>query len=602
MSVGTSGVEWGDFLMADISSAKVDLITAEVLAYRLQSASEEMLSVLVKTAFSPNIKERRDCSTGIFDERGRLLALSAIAPIHLSSMLGIMENLTKTFTLDAICEGDIFLTNDPYRGGGSHLPDLTLLTPVFYKGKVAAFVANIAHHSDIGGKVAGSESADCTSIFQEGLRIPLVKIISKGELQEAIHEFILLNSRTPRERWGDLQAQFAASTTGVQRLSETFKRFGEQTFAAGVEVILDYAERRAKAAILRIPDGEYEGEDFLDNDGIVDRLIRLKAKVVVRGDRLHIDFTGTAPQIPGSRNMPLTATLSTVYYAVKALVDPELPPNAGYFRAIDITAPPGTVVNCSEPAAVGDRVSCANILGDAIFNAFAKAIPDRVAAACGPLHGLIFSGVNPNRGEYFVDYETYAGASGAMNDQDGRDAVRVHVSGAANLPVEAVEHEFPLVVKCYELMTDTGGAGRFRGGLGTRREIAVFAKEARLVGRGLRQKQGAPGLFGGKSGSTGGFFHIRGEENNETTLPATFSELPFEEGDKIRVETPAGGGYGNPMQRDTELVLADLVAEKVSIKKARQDYGVVVKNGLLDEEATTALRARMREEDHAQGG
>ncbi len=578
------------------------MITAEVLAYRLQSASEEMLSVLVKTAFSPNIKERRDCSTGIFDERGRLLSLSAIAPIHLSSMLGIVESLTKYFSLDTIFEGDVFLTNDPYRGGGSHLPDLTLLTPVFDEGKVAAFVANIAHHSDIGGKVAGSESADCTSIFQEGLRIPLVKIISRGELQEAIHEIILLNSRTPRERWGDLQAQFAAGATGVQRVSETFKRFGGATVAAGVEVILDYAERRAKAAISRIPDGEYEGEDFLDNDGIEDRLIRLKAKVVVRGDRLHIDFTGSAPQIPGSRNMPLTATLSTVYYAVKALVDPELPPNAGYFRAIDITAPPGTVVNCSYPAAVGDRVSCANILGDVLFGAFAKAIPDRVAAACGPLHGLIFSGVNPHRGEYFVDYETYAGASGALNDQDGRDAVRVHVSGAANLPVESVEQEFPLVVKRYELMTDTGGAGRFRGGLGTRREIAVYAKEARLVGRGLRQRRGAPSLFSGKSGSTGGFFHIRGGKDDETPLPATFSELPLEEGDSIRVETPAGGGYGNPLERDPQRVLADVVAEKVSAEAARQDYGVVVKNGLLDEEATSALRARIREEGHALGG
>ncbi len=300
--------------------------------------------------------------------------------------------------------------------------------------------------------------------------------------------------------------------------------------------------------------------------------------------------------------MPLTATLSTVYYAVKALVDPELPPNAGYFRAIDVTAPPGTVVNCTDPAAVGDRVSSANILGDVLFGAFALAIPERVAAACGPLHGIIFSGFNPGNGEYFVDYETYAGASGAMTDQDGRDAVRVHVSGAANLPVESVEHEFPLVVDRYELMQDTGGAGRHRGGLGTRRDISVYAREARLVGRGLRQMRGAPGLFGGKSGSTGSFFLLHREENKDRTLlPATFSELPVKEGDSIRVETPAGGGYGDPLEREVRLVLADVVAEKVSARSAKEDYGVVVLNGRVDEEATQALRGRLREAGHVSG-
>ena len=580
----------------------VDPITAEVLSYRFQSASEEMFSVLVKTAFSPNIKERRDCSTGIFDERGRLLALSAIAPIHLSSMIGMVENLTKRFSLEEIREGDVFLANDPYRGGGSHLPDLTLLTPVFDGGRVAAFVANIAHHSDIGGKVAGSESADCTSIFQEGLRIPLVKIFSEGALQEDIHEIILLNSRTPRERRGDLQAQFAAGKTGLRRMEETFGRFGGATVRAGIEAILDYAERRTRAAIERIPDGEYESEDFLDNDGIEDRLVRLKARIDVKGDRLHIDFTGTAPQIPGSRNMPLTATLSTVYYAVKALVDPELPPNAGYFRAIEVTAPPGTLVNCTDPAAVGDRVSCANILGDVLIGAFARALPDRVSAGSGPLHGLIFSGVNPNRDAYFVDYETYAGASGALAGQDGRDAVRVHVSGASNLPVESVEHEFPLVVERYELMRDTGGAGKFRGGLGTRRDIAIHAREARLAGRGLRQTRGAPGLFGGKSGATGQFSILPPDRGPGTVMPAAFSEYAVERGAAIRVETPAGAGYGDPFEREAWRVLADVVAEKVSPEAARRDYGVVIVDGQVDEEATRALRERPRQTGETGGG
>ena len=574
-----------------------DQITTEVIDHRFAAATDEMMATLVKTAYSPNIKERRDCSVAIFDAAGNLVALTAIAPLHLSSLLGMVENLTRRHALDSFRPGDGFLTNDPYVGGGSHLPDLTLTSPVFVDGRVVAFVANIAHHSDIGGKVAGSESADCTSIFQEGLRIPPVKLLDGGTLCSDVLEIVLLNSRTPREREGDVRAQIATNATGVRRVEETFSRFGAETVHGGIEALLGYAEARTRAEIAKLPDGTYENEDILDNDGVEDRIVRLKVAITIREERIHFDFTGCDPQIAGARNMPLAATLSGVYYAVKAVTDPSLPPNAGYFRAIEVTAPEGTVVNCRPPAAVGDRGATGNVLGDVLLGALAKAAPERVMAGCGPLHGLIFSGVDPRRGEYFVDYETYAGAAGALAAQDGKDAVRVHVSGAANLPVESVEQEFPLAVSCYELIADSGGPGRFRGGLSTRRDITIWAEKGRLAGRGLRQTYGAPGLFGGGLGRTGKFvLHPNG--NSEERLPGSFSELPVDVGTTIRVETPSGAGYGDPLEREPDRVLADVISGKVSAADAERAYAVVVADRKVDTMKTTALRETRRNSTH----
>ena len=310
-----------------------------------------------------------------------------------------------------------------------------------------------------------------------------------------------------------------------------------------------------------------------------DKLIPLKVAVTIAGDTIHFDFTGSAPQIGGARNMPLAATLAGVYYVVKAITDPTLPPNSEYFRAIEVTA----------PAAVGDRSATGNILGDLLMGALASAMPDPVMAGCGPLHGLIFSGVDPRNGEYFVDYETYAGASGALIDQEGKDAVRVHISGAANLPVESVEQEFPLAVDRYELLVDTGGPGRFRGGLGTRRDVRILAEQGRLAGRGLRELVGAPGLFGGAGGAVGRFILHPGT-SREQKLPGSFSEHPVEAGSVVRVETPSGAGFGDPLERDPQRVLADVVDGKVSAAAAAREYGVVLADGLVDEGGTRALR------------
>ena len=579
----------------------VDRITTEVIAHRLAAASDEMMATLVKTAYSPNIKERRDCSVAIFDSQGNLVALTAIAPMHLSSMLGLVENVTQRHSQSSLRPGDVILTNDPYVGGGSHLPDLTLVSPVFVDDRLVAYVANIAHHSDVGGKVAGSESADCTSIFQEGLRIPPVKLLAGGVLCQDVMNFVLLNSRTPREREGDIRAQLATNATGIRRVTETIARFGRDEVAAAITAWLDYTEARTRAEIAKLPDGVYECEDILDNDGVQDRRVRLKVAITIEGDDIRFDFSGSDPQIAGARNMPWVGTLSSVYYAVKAVTDPSLPPNAGYFRAIEVTAPEGSVLNCRPPAAVGDRGATGNVLGDVLLGALARAAPDRVMAACGPLHGLIFSGIDPRRGAYFVDYETYAGASGALLDQDGKDAVRVHVSGAANLPVEALEQEFALTVGCYELVPDTGGPGRQRGGLSTRRDVTIWAEEARLAGRGLRQKQGAPGLFGGGPGRTGRFLLQPGAAG-ERCLPSSFSELAIRPGTTVRVETPSGAGYGEPLARDANRVLADVIAGKVSAEGAASGYGVALDDGKLDPNGTASLRAHLHGKRSGHGG
>ncbi|HZP78529.1 MAG TPA: hydantoinase B/oxoprolinase family protein [Pseudolabrys sp.] len=579
--------------VADLAPPRVDAITAEVIAHRFKAASEEMMATLVKTSYSPNIKERRDCSTGIFDAQGRLLALTAIAPLHLSSLLETVANVFRRFPAETMRPGDAFVVNDPYNGGGSHLPDITMAAPVFRDGKIVAFVTNLAHHSDVGGKVAGSESSDCTSIFQEGIRLPPVRIVAQGEVCDDVLQIILLNSRTPRERQGDLKAQIATNIVGYRRVEEIFDRFGTQATLDAIEAWLDYGEARARKGISELPSGVYENEDYIDHDGIEPRLVRAKVKVTVAGDKLTFDFTGSDAQMAGSRNMVMNATLAGVYYAVKALIDPDLPPNAGYFRAVEVIAPKGSIFNAQSPAGVGDRGSTGNVIGDVIFGAFAKAVPERVMAGCGPLHAITFSGTDPRRGDYFVNYETYAGASGAQFDQDGKDAVRVHVSGAANLPVEAAEHEFPLSILRYELITDSGGAGKFRGGLGTLREVVNFAQDGRLVGRGLRQKVGAPGLAGGKTGRTGRFLLDPGTPQ-EKQLPANYSEFPIAQGQSVRIETPAGAGFGDPRSRDPQRVLADVIAEKVSVGAARELYGVAIsgsgRGATIDAAETAKLR------------
>jgi N-methylhydantoinase B len=573
----------------------IDPITADVIGHRFQASTDEMLATLVKTAFSPNVKERRDCSAACFDVNGDLVSLSAVAPMHLSSLMGMVENLVRRFPLESIAPGDMYLTNDPYVGGGSHLPDLTVTSPVFANGRLVAFVATTAHHSDIGGKVAGSESGDCTSIFQEGLRLPPVKLMAAGELRQDIVDILLLNSRTPRHRDGDIKAQIASNLLGARRVEEIFQRFGIDMVRAGIAALLAYSETRTRAAIAKLKDGTYVNEDFLDHDGIEPRMVRLKVAVTVAGDEIQFDFTGSDPQIAGARNCVMMATLACVFHAVKVVTEPGLAPNAGYYRAIKVTAPPGSVMNCVPPAAVGDRGRTSQVVGDLLLGALAQAAPERVMAGCGSSQAVLFSGYDPRRNEYIVDYDVFAGGAGAQFDRDGMDAVRVHAAMADSTPIEATEHEFPLIVERCELIQDSGGPGRFRGGLGVGLDIRVWAEQARLSGRGLRHGLAAPGLFGGAGGRLARYA-LDPARNGTEPLPAVFSERAIPVGTVVRVETPSGAGFGDPLARAPERVLADVVAGKVSRDAAARDYGVVLADGAVDVEATAALRQRRERE------
>jgi N-methylhydantoinase B len=540
---------------------RIDPIKAEVVARFLLATAEEMGATLTRTAFSPNIKERADCSTAIFDRAGQVIALAQRVPIHLGSMVGAVDEILKRYPEKEIRPGDMFIANDPYNGGGTHLPDINVIAPVFIAGRIAAYVANIAHHADVGGMVPGSEAAVCQSIYQEGIRIPPVRIMLGGRLNRDVSDVLLLNSRTPEERRGDLQAQFAANTVGARSVLQLFKRYGVRETQATVAAYLDFTERRFRAAIARLPRGVYEAEDFLDGNR-EGEVARIRLRLAVGADRLEFDFAGSDPQLLTARNIPYRALLATVYTVAKTLLDPEVPANAGYYRTLAISAPPGTVVGPVPPAAIGCRSISASVLGDVIARALSQAMPARALAGCGPHHLYVLSGTDPRSGRYFVNYETLAGGYGARADRDGVDGVRVHASGSSNLPVEALEHAYPFRVERYALRDGSGGAGKYRGGAGVVRDYRVLADDIVVSLSSERQHVAAKGMAGGKDGATGAFVMNPGALD-ERKLPSAAADVRLPRGCVLRIMTPGGGGYGPPEERDPTLLDRDRREERV---------------------------------------
>lgn len=549
-------------------SRRVDPIRAEVIARFLLATAEEMGATLMRTAFSPNIKERADCSTAIFDRAGQVIALAQRVPIHLGSMVGAVDEIRKRYAEATIRPGDMFIANDPYNGGGTHLPDINVIAPVFIGGRIAAFVANIAHHADVGGMVPGSEAAVCQSIYQEGIRIPPVRIMLQGKLNRDVSDVLLLNSRTPEERSGDLQAQFAANTVGARSVAQLFRRYGVKETEAAIAAYLDFTERRFRAAITRLPRGTYEAEDFLDGneEGSVAR-IRLKLKV--GAGRLDFDFAGSDRQLLSARNIPYRALLATVYTVAKTLLDPEVPANAGYYRTLHISAPAGSVVGPVPPAAIGCRSISASVLGDVIARALSQAMPDKALAGCGPHHLYVLSGTDPRSGTYFVNYETLAGGYGARANRDGVDGVRVHASGSSNLPVEALEHAYPFRVERYALWDGSGGGGQYRGGAGVIRDYRVLADDIVVSLSSERQHVAAKGMAGGADGATGAFILNPGTPQ-ERKLPSAAADVRLPRGSVLRIVTPSGGGYGPPAQRDPAALERDRREDRISCAGARE--------------------------------
>jgi N-methylhydantoinase B len=542
-----------------------------VIARFLLATAEEMGATLMRTAFSPNIKERADCSTAIFDAEGQVIALAQRVPIHLGSMVGAVDEILKRFPAKDIVPGDMFVANDPYNGGGTHLPDITVIAPVFIGRRIVAFVANIAHHADVGGMVPGSEAAVCKSIYQEGVRIPPVRIMRAGTLNRDVFDLILLNSRTPGERVGDLQAQFAANTVGARSVLQLFERYGVKESEAAIAGYLDFTEKRFRAAIDRLPAGRYVADDFLDGNA-EGEVCRIRLALTVAKGRLEFDFSGSDPQLESARNIPYRALLATVYTVAKSLLDPEVPANAGYYRTLKVSAPPGCVVGPVPPAAIGCRSISASVLGDVIARALSQALPDKALAGSGPHHLYVLSGTDPRTGQYFVNYETLAGGYGARANRDGVDGVRVHASGSTNLQVEALEHAYPFRVERYAWWDDSSGAGQHRGGAGVVRDYRVLADDIVVSLSSERQHVAAQGMANGGAGVTGEFVLNPGA-HDERKLPSAAADVRLPRGSVLRIATPAGGGYGEPGKRDPEAVRRDLREERITEHHARQTYG-----------------------------
>ena len=550
---------------------RVDPIQAEVVARFLLATAEEMGATLTRTAFSPNIKERADCSTAIFDRAGQVIALAQRVPIHLGSMVGAVDEILKRFPESEIRPGDMFIANDPYNGGGTHLPDINVIAPIFIGKRIAAYVANIAHHADVGGMVPGSEAAVCQSIYQEGLRIPPVRIMQAGKLNRDVFEIILLNSRTPDERVGDLQAQFAANTVGARSVTALFDRYGVRETEATIAAYLDFTEKRFRAAIGRLPAGRYESEDFLDGND-EESVAKIKLALTVSRGKLQFDFAGSDPQLNCARNIPYRALLATVYTVAKALLDPDVPANAGYYRTLDICAPPGSVVGPVPPAAIGCRSISASVLGDVIAAALSQALPHKALSGSGPHHLYVLSGTDPRTGRYFVNYETLAGGMGARANRDGVDGVRVHASGSSNLPVEALEHAYPFRVERYALWEGSGGDGRYRGGMGVVRDYRVLSDDIVVSLSSERQHVAAPGSHDGGPGTLGAFLLDPGTPH-ERKLPAAAADVRLPRDSVLRICTPSGGGYGPARERDPAAIARDLGEERISRDAAKKIYG-----------------------------
>ncbi len=539
----------------------VDPITVEVIGNAFSSLVEEMGMALIRAAYSPNIKERRDCSTALFDAQGRTLAQAEHIPIHLGSLLGIVEEIARRYPPSQIHPGDMFVGNDAYSGGGTHLPDIVLAAPIFHEEKLVGYAANLAHHADFVDR-------GHAHIYQEGLRIPVVKLYRQGDLQQEILEIILLNCQVPKERMGDLRAQYAANRLAITRFQGVCDKYGVETVLASAEELLNYGERMTRAGIARIPAGVYRFEDCFDSEQLAETL-KLRVEITVRGDEMHLDFDGNPPQVRAPLNMVRTALLATVYYAVKTVVDPTILPNAGMYRPIKVSAPLGSIVNCAPPAAMDMRTQTCQRVVDLIHGALAPVVPDRIIAACnGANTSLHLSGVDPRTGSYFVYIETIGGGFGARSTKDGLDGVQVHITNTSNLPVECLESEYPLMVERYELIPDSGGAGRWRGGMGIHRQLRVVGHEATFRVSGTRQKTAPWGLFGGKEGAKGSVAISREAADGKSRGPKELGP-----GDVLSILTPGAGGYGDPRQRDRGLIARDLREGRISFEKAASEYG-----------------------------
>jgi len=545
-----------------------DPVTLEVLRNALQSAAEEMGVVLTRTALSPNIKDRRDCSTAVYTREGFLVAQAEHIPLHLGLMPAVVKAVLHEYPLSLLNEGDAVIINDPYISG-SHLPDICIISAVYHQGEPIAIVANLAHHVDVGGAVPGSMSTACREIFQEGIRIPPVKIRAGGRLNHELLKLLSNNVRTAREFYGDIHAQIAANSAGGKRLKEMAEKYGTGMLLKYMREIIAYSERRLRKALSGLPQGTFSFEDYLEGDGLNQDLIKIKTTIETRGDSILVDFTGTSPQAEGPVNAIRGVTLACVYFAVKAVTDPELPSSEGMSRPIEVITPAGTLVNPCFPAPVAHaNINTAQRITDVLLGALAKAAPDRVTAAgTGSMSNFTIGGIHPETGAYYSYVETCGGGQGAKCDQDGMDGVHINMTNTRNTPVEVIEMSHPLLVERYGLIPDSGGQGRCRGGLGISREVTILCPGATASISTERSVLSPWGLSGGGEGRRS---RCSIKKNGIVeSLPGKVT-LKVAQYDSLTLETAGGGGFGNPLERDPERVKEDVLDGLVSIGRSKK--------------------------------
>jgi N-methylhydantoinase B/oxoprolinase/acetone carboxylase alpha subunit len=567
-----------------------DPATLSIINNAFVNICREMGTTMVRTAYSPIFNESRDFSCAIFDRYGQMLAQGEYCPAQLGAIVCTVQTLIKELGSAELPPGDVIIHNDPYRGG-CHMPEHLLLKPIYYNGELLAYGAIIAHFAEIGGMVVGSFAATATEVFQEGLRLPPVRLMRGGGRVQEVWDIMLANHRTPRNTWGDLHAMLAALKVAENRFIALCDKFGGEFIADVSVALLEYAERWMRSEIRAIPDGEYEFEDYIEDDGIGNDPIRMHVKVTIRGDEFTADFSQSDPQARGPINATRGVTMSASYNALYQLADKAIPKNGGCYRPIHVVTKPGTCLDVQYPGpSVGGNTETQPKAVFMILGALAKVIPDRVSACEGCTScNFLIGGLHPKTGEYYAHYHFEASGWGGRATKDGNDCQN-HIHGNCRItPVEVFETRFPIRVLSYGLRTDSGGPGRFRGGLATHRTMRIEAPELRVSMLMDHTKAGPWPLNGGQPGSLAGVsVRISGRENFQpftevfgTASASKFADVRLHEGDEVRIESCGGAGYGNPRERNRELVARDLAEGFISPEAATQLYGVEVKHNRM---------------------
>jgi len=550
-------------------------VTFEVIKYTSIFIAEEMGIELRNTAYSPNIKDRLDHSCAILSPQGGLVAQAEHIPVHLGSMaIGVMNTIEYLKKMEEeLQEGDVVIVNDPYIAG-THLNDILLLKPVYYNGDMVAIVANKAHHVDIGGIVPGSIGGNAREMLQEGLVIPPLKIVKNGRIQKDIIRLIEANVRTPKYLHGDLRAQIASLNVGEKRIKEMIMKYGKDTVLNAWRELLDYVERYTKSKIREHgKPGIYEAEDYIELSD--NTLAKIKVKVKVEEESIIVDYNGTNKQVNEPVNAVYGVTVAATTFALKSVIDPEMPMNHGFYRVVKIGAPLGSLVNPKPPAPVsGGNVETSQRIVDVVFLALAQGFPGRVpAASCGSMNNVMVGGVHPE-GTTWAFYETVGGGSGGRPGADGVDGVHTNMTNTLNTPIEILEKEYPILFMAYSLRQDSCGAGEYRGGLGITRAFKVLEDNVVLTIMAERVRTRPWGLMGGKPGAPGYHYVIRA--NGTKIVLKSKDTIVLGKGDIVYINTPGGGGYGPPELRDRRKIVKDLIEERISQEHAKQEYKQVI--------------------------